>query len=371
MLCITFLAISVSDIELQSGASTPTINNILFGNITPKNIEQDSPKPKNPLDYTLSKDDSFTKEGFKQKPKQCTQVKDLVKLKKSKEQQRRERLFKGSIKSRKSYVKSEHKSQTKGYKDLKRLRDLKVLGKNYETVKSSYESIQTRSKSEINTISNETNIESVHMKNEMCVMLENTEPEDLNISISKLLNLDDTNSVDLNISIASDFLIEGNSNASYNSNDYGIHNKFAIDENGDIGGKDQKDLKNLFKKPLPPPDDKYDLEKGLCKICNKSFKNIRALKQHFLRIHKLLLPKLVKKMTPKMCPICGKLWKDVSNYNRHMRSHEVSFFFLNLHNTDDYRLARYFYSIRKQKLYRSFALSRTLLLRDLILTFRL
>lgn len=88
--------------------------------------------------------------------------------------------------------------------------------------------------------------------------------------------------------------------------------------------------KDLFKRPLTPPYNKYDLEKCLCKLCDRTFMSEKSLKIHFAKTHKYKFPNSdphrnkSQSTKLKVCNICGKAIKGASNYFRHMKLHQVS-----------------------------------------------
>lgn len=86
----------------------------------------------------------------------------------------------------------------------------------------------------------------------------------------------------------------------------------------------------LFKRPLTPPYGKYDLDKNLCKICDRTFNSTKCLKIHFAKSHEYKIPSSdphrnkSQNSKIKMCDICGKDVKGAANYARHIRRHRVS-----------------------------------------------
>lgn len=367
--------------SIRSGASTPTINNIIFGNLTPRDtgtvvpcLENIAVKAKpTPTDFI----EAFLKDDLQNqstpikadKEVERRKGKDLNKLKESKVKTQR-KIIKRDINGRKEFTKLRHQKQNKrnrGYKDITRLKELLILENKNNSETSDSEMLDDEQSHQImESIDNEEDFEledvngyettdsvilesteihqttepiynenNIDLEDENCYetsdseMLETKEihqiPEsshnkelinrtpkniddDLDISISNLLNFDDNQSVDFNISIASDFLKD--------------------DRREEDNDNDLKISEHLFKVPFSPPDNKYDIDKNLCKICDKTFKSKSALKIHFLRIHKQQLPKKkkIRTVVPKICSKCGKSFRDHSNFQKHMKKHEVSSF---------------------------------------------
>lgn len=77
---------------------------------------------------------------------------------------------------------------------------------------------------------------------------------------------------------------------------------------------------SIFKRPLTPLYDKYDLEKSECKICNKNFKTQINLKIHFTKKHKFKIVTAIPKQTQcevVVCDVCGERTKGKANMYRH------------------------------------------------------
>lgn len=82
---------------------------------------------------------------------------------------------------------------------------------------------------------------------------------------------------------------------------------------------------DLFKRPLTPMGDKFDLENFFCRICDKKFPSCKSLKVHVSRSHNYLFPRPDKyrnkshQYSARICEVCGEDVK--SNYYRHVRKH--------------------------------------------------
>lgn len=72
-------------------------------------------------------------------------------------------------------------------------------------------------------------------------------------------------------------------------------------------------------------DDKFDLIKFYCYLCNKKFKDVKALSIHFAKYHriKIVKPK-IKYNKSKLCNVCGEVSVQMTNFNRHLKNCRVS-----------------------------------------------
>ncbi|KAL0878607.1 hypothetical protein ABMA27_003686 [Loxostege sticticalis] len=66
----------------------------------------------------------------------------------------------------------------------------------------------------------------------------------------------------------------------------------------------------------------YDIEKYICKICNKKCVNERAIKCHIFKIHKIKLLKKYTDVKTNLCPYCSLVVKGRGNFHNHLRTHE-------------------------------------------------
>lgn len=76
------------------------------------------------------------------------------------------------------------------------------------------------------------------------------------------------------------------------------------------------------------PNDKFDIENIYCKLCKKKFISGRALSIHFSITHniKIVKPEYEKKANQKnyLCNNCGKEYEDFINFARHVKRCKVS-----------------------------------------------
>ncbi|XP_013136355.1 PREDICTED: zinc finger protein 568-like [Papilio polytes] len=85
-----------------------------------------------------------------------------------------------------------------------------------------------------------------------------------------------------------------------------------------------KKRKQLATKCSSPDENKYSVTNFYCKMCNKQFKNLAALKVHCGRKHKLRInyinpdPKIGK---PRICDYCGVIYHRLPQFIRHIKSH--------------------------------------------------
>ncbi|KPI90881.1 Zinc finger protein 316 [Papilio xuthus] len=74
-----------------------------------------------------------------------------------------------------------------------------------------------------------------------------------------------------------------------------------------------------------PDENKYNITNFYCKMCNKQFKNLAALKVHCGRKHKLRLsnnnPEHHKLGKPRICDYCGKVYRRLPQFIKHIKSH--------------------------------------------------
>ncbi|XP_068629613.1 uncharacterized protein [Battus philenor] len=91
------------------------------------------------------------------------------------------------------------------------------------------------------------------------------------------------------------------------------------DQNMDINSRK---INNKTGKPVSPSETKFNITNFYCKMCNRQFKNLSALKVHCTRVHKLKIkhknPQLRK---TRICDHCGKSYYHLAQFIRHIESH--------------------------------------------------
>lgn len=154
-----------------------------------------------------------------------------------------------------------------------------------------------------------------------CIQKHNFSPivrENLNTGkVQKELNISVTNNEHMNI--LEEFL-QGTDDTSKIDDE-------IIDQ---IIDPDELKDQDLFKRPMTPLFEKYDIDKCYCKICKRTFASQKALKIHFAKIHKYKLPNddphrnKSQRQRFIVCNLCGKGIKGASHYAEHKKHHEMN-----------------------------------------------
>ncbi|XP_034832687.1 uncharacterized protein [Maniola hyperantus] len=114
-----------------------------------------------------------------------------------------------------------------------------------------------------------------------------------------------------------DIYIPGDINEKNHENDLSIPDY----EKNDLNSPDENRITENIEEPSSPVENKYCLERHYCKICDRKFKNVGAIKIHLRARHKIKIvaPKRVRgKM---ICDYCGKVFMSSQYIVRHIKNH--------------------------------------------------
>ncbi|XP_072936996.1 uncharacterized protein [Epargyreus clarus] len=78
------------------------------------------------------------------------------------------------------------------------------------------------------------------------------------------------------------------------------------------------------KKIVSPMEKKYCITNFYCKMCNKKFRDLRALKIHFVKFHqhKIKTPLKPRTYHIKVCDLCGRTFTSNKSLKHHIKNHE-------------------------------------------------
>ncbi|CAB3221252.1 unnamed protein product [Arctia plantaginis] len=104
-----------------------------------------------------------------------------------------------------------------------------------------------------------------------------------------------------------------------------IKHEFKVPKDVDEVDTGTKEIKK-YKFSSEFDEGQFDLENFYCNICDKKFESSKAICMHFVKKHKI---KIVKKKNKdykyklRICNFCGKEYRDLQNFHRHLKKHKT------------------------------------------------